>query len=199
MVPTYLLPIADRIIVKGDTTTFYLKCTCGGDAFLLAKSKKNENERDNEFDRYWDSFKLPIFSLKETTDKNGESYIYGTTFFGIRLGKFYVKDLPRPNTRHIIKAKCCQCGSEFIIFDNLHHGYDAITEYERQADNYVPKFIWTKNTTGVIVMVRNDLSYDEFSEEFGDSMEKYANAFESIDIYTMINGRKKKFFEEETA
>ena len=95
MVPNYLMVIADQIKERKNLTTFHLKCLCGCNTFLLAKSKNNENEQKNTFDNYWNSLKLPIFSLKEAIDKhNGERYVYGTTFFGIRLGKFYVKDLP---------------------------------------------------------------------------------------------------------
>lgn len=202
MVPNYLVSIADRIIVKKNATTFHIKCICGCGTFLLAKNKNDEIKQKNSFDSYWSSFKCPIFSLKDAVDKqNGERYIYGTTFFGIRLGKFYFKDLPKFNVRQIIKARCCQCGEEFIIFDNQHYGYNALTKNEQQPKicEFTSKFIWTKNPQEIIVVVRNDLSYNEFSKEFGESMEKYSHSFESIEIYTMINGRKKRFFEEETA
>lgn len=62
-----------------------------------------------------------------------------------------------------------------------------------------PQFCWTKDPKEIIVLVRNSLPYEEFIEEFDDNLEKYSNAFESIEIYTLQNGRKRKFFEEETA
>lgn len=202
MVPNYLMEIADQIKERKDLTTFHLKCSCGCNAFLLAKSKNNGNEHKNSFDSYWDSLKLPIFSLKDAIDKrNGERYVYGTTFFGIRLGRFYVKDLPNFNIRQIIKARCSKCGKEFVIFDSHHHGYDVLTENKQEIENneLTVKLVWTKNPKEIIVDIRNSLSYEEFVEEFGESIEKYSNAFESIDIYTITNGRKKDFFGEETA
>ena len=55
-----------------------------------------------------------------------------------------------------------------------------------------PQFNWTKIPKEIIVVVRNSLTYEEFTEEFDES-------FENIEIYTLLNGKKQKFFEEETA
>ena len=199
MVPNYLVSIADRIKEKKNLTAFHLKCLCGNNTFLLAKSK-NEEDKGNSFDKYWDSFRLPIFSLETAIDKNGERYVYGTTFFGIRIGKFYIKDLPKFNMRRIIKATCNQCGTQFIVFDSQYHGYNALTENEQQVvSEFASQFIYTKNPKEVFIELRTDLSYDEFSDEFGENMEKYSNAFGNIEIYILTKGRKKKFFEEETS
>ena len=202
MVPSYLRMIADQIKERKEGTTFRLKCPCGCNTFLLAKSKNNEKEQKNSFDSYWNSFKFPVFSLKQAIDKhNGEKYIYGTTFFGIKLGKFYIKDLPVFNTRQIVKARCSQCGLEFVIFDSRYHGYNALTENKQEIkDNELTiQLVWTKNPKEIVVDIRSTLSYEEFVEDFGEDIEKYSNAFESIDIYITTNGRKKSFFEEETA
>ena len=126
--------------------------------------------------------------------------MYGTTFFGIRIGKFYIKDLPKFNMRRIIKATCNQCGTQFIVFDSQYHGYNALTENEQQVvSEFASQFIYTKNPKEVFIELRTDLSYDEFSDEFGENMEKYSNAFGNIEIYILTKGRKKKFFEEETS
>lgn len=202
MVPNYLMKIADQIKERKDLTTFHLKCSCGCNDFLLGKSKNNINEQKNSFDSYWDSFKLPVFSLKQAIDKhNGEKYVYGTTFFGIRLGKFYEKDLPISNMRQFVKARCSKCGKEFVVFDSHHHGYDSLMENKQEIENneLTVKLVWTKKPKEIIVDIRNNLSYEEFVEEFGESIEKYSNAFESIDIYTITNDRKKRFFGEETS
>lgn len=203
MVPNYLMTLADQIKEKKDLTTFHLKCFCGCNTFLLAKSKNTENEKkQTDFNNRLKSLKWPIFSWKDAIDKqNGEKCIYGTTFFGIKLVKFYVKDLPDFNIRHIIKAKCSRCGTEFVIFDSLYHGYDALTEnkQETESNELTIKFVWTNNPKEIIVNIRTDISYEEFAEEFGENKEMYSNAFESIDIYTINSGRKKLFFDEETA
>ena len=202
MVPNYLASIADQILDKKNKTIFHIKCTCGCSSFLLAKNKQSEVDQKNPFDNYWNSFKLPIFSLQEAVDrKNGEKYIYGTTFFGIRLGKFYCKDIPKFNTRHIVKAKCCSCGIEMIIFDSFLHGYNGLIESEEQSeiDKFAPQFNWTKIPKEIIVVVRNSLTFEEFTEEFDESFKKFSNSFENIEIYTLLDGKKQKFFEEETA
>ena len=62
-----------------------------------------------------------------------------------------------------------------------------------------PQFNWTKIPKEIIVVVRNSLTYEEFTEEFDESFKKFSNSFENIEIYTLLNGKKQKFFEEETA
>ena len=81
-----------------------------------------------------------------------------------------------------------------IIFDSFLHGYNGLIESEEQSeiDKIAPQFNWTKIPKEIIVVVRNSLTYEEFTEEFDES-------FENIEIYTLLNGKKQKFFEEETA
>lgn len=61
------------------------------------------------------------------------------------------------------------------------------------------EFIWTKEPNEVFVELRTDLSFDEFKEEFGNDIEKYSTAFGDIEIYTVTNGRKHRYFGAETA
>ena len=79
-----------------------------------------------------------------------------------------------------------------IIFDSFLHGYNGLIESEEQINKFIPQFNWTKIPKEIIVVVRNSLTYEEFTEEFDES-------FENIEIYTLLNGKKQKFFEEETA
>ena len=219
MVPSYLASIADQVTEKKGVTAFHLKCLCGHGKFLLAKSENIENIKNNPFDNYWKSFKLPIFSLCKTVDENGEEYVYGTTFFGNKKGKFYTKDMPVINDRRVIKAKCCHCGKEFTVFDSKCNGYDALADeadmaeaaqnapeiYAAQAAREAhmaeieQEFIWTEDPAEVSVEVCEALPYDDFREDFEDDMEKYSNAFGDIDICTIINGKKKRYYNEETA
>ena len=86
-----------------------------------------------------------------------------------------------------------------IIFDSFLHGYNGLIESEEQINKFIPQFNWTKIPKEIIVVVRNSLTYEEFTEEFDESFEKFSNSFENIEIYTLLNGKKQKFFEEETA
>lgn len=52
----------------------------------------------------------------------------------------------------------------------------------------------------VEIKIRNDLTYDEFCEESEEnSIKEFSNAFSSIEIYGIKDGKKKKYFERETA
>ena len=52
-----------------------------------------------------------------------------------------------------------------------------------------PQFNWTKIPKEIIVVVRNSLTYKEFTEEFDES-------FENIEIYTLLNGKNKNFLKK---
>ena len=57
-----------------------------------------------------------------------------------------------------------------------------------------------KEPTEVEIRIRNDLTYNEYCEEVNEnSVEEFSNAFSSIEIYAVKDGKKKKCFEEETA
>ena len=50
------------------------------------------------------------------------------------------------------------------------------------------------------IRIRKDLTYNEYCEEVNEnSVEEFSNAFSSIEIYAVKDGKKKKCFEEETA
>ena len=57
-----------------------------------------------------------------------------------------------------------------------------------------------KVPTEVEIRIRKDLTYNEYCEEVNEnSVEEFSNAFSSIEIYAVKDGKKKKCFEEETA
>ena len=97
---------------------------------------------------------------------------------------------------------CSECGKQSVIFDNRYHGCDAIANniplgIERKEYQY--KLI-RKEPTEVEIRIRNDLTYNEYCEEVNEnSVEEFSNAFSSIKIYAVKDGKKKKCFEEETA
>lgn len=203
ILPDYLNEIADEVRETEHEVTFISKCLCGNKNFIIAKNRV-ENDENNPFDDYWNSRKVPIFSLCSAVDKkNGKEYTYGTTFFGIRVGKFYNEDIPEIDRTRILKIKCSECGKQFILFDSRYHGYDAISEKERLQIKSDKEYIfsWGRTSGEVKVKINNDLTLTEFLEEFKTSCvsKDYPNAFTNIIVYHIINGKKKKVFEEETA
>lgn len=198
------------------TTTFQLKCSCGNKRFLLSKSVNDD--KDDKFDQYWKSLKVPIFSTITARDKNGEMYFYGTTFFGIKVGKFYVKDMRKTYFSHVVKAKCEHCGKEIVLFDSKCYGYDALAEEEDAKERakqineatgkaeeplinyeYPKEFVNATEPSEVYIEVWQTLPFEVFAEDFGEDIERYSIAYDGIEVSTLINGKKKTFFEEETS
>lgn len=89
-----------------------------------------------------------------------------------------------------------------IIYDSRHHGYNAIVVDKCffSMDKEYQYSLIQKKSMEVEIKLRYDLTYKEYCEEAGEKFSKeFSNAFSNIEIYGIINGKKKKFFEEETA
>lgn len=197
LVPSHL-KVLNNNATKFDKNRFKLTCSCGETNFLYAKNVTNI--KDNPFDAYWNKLIVPIFSIEQGLDKkNGQIYWYGKTFFGIHVGKFYEKDIPKIDETKILKAKCCKCGREYVLFDSRYHGLSAIYE-KKDFLNSEYDYKWSKNSSEIIAKVVYELTLKEFEEDFNDnSSDKYADAFTYIAFYTNKNNKKRLFFEEETS
>lgn len=202
ILPKYLFQYACDIIEKKQEVVFNIKCNCGHRHFLFGKNQ-DVNVTNNVFDDYWKSFSVPIFSIGSAIDhKNGKEYYYGSTFFGIRIGKFYKEDLPKLDCHNIIKVRCTNCGEEFIVFDNYLYGYDSLDKRNKKIEILQEKdFLWNKKPFEMQIKILNDLTMEEFKETIEKNIEtdEYSNLFSYIGVYKVINGRKTIYFEEETA
>ena len=203
IIPDYLSQNAEKINERENCIDFCLKCQCGNKLFRLAKNTVDKEK--NDFDKYWNSIKVPILSIGSKLDKNKKKYYYGITFLGIHVGKYYDDELPIIDNTIIIKAKCSHCGKIFIVFDNRKYGYDAVVEKNKIPSNALIDdkfdFLWSKLSSDVLIKVENSLNVSDFLNEFGPLYTDvdYSNAFTNIIIYNVINGKKRKFFENETA
>lgn len=211
ILPDYLSLYAKDYVEKKNNISFKLKCTCGKENFTIYTNKKkykNKDPFDNPFDNYWKSLKVPIFSIANKTEKKtGRTYWYGSTFFGIHVGKFYDDMRNKEDSEkniNVIKLKCSNCGKEIIAFDNRLYGYDAVTEIKpteiHDLKYRIIKLQPDTNSTKIEIKVINDLSYNEFLECTQDNFneKEYSNAFSTIIIYAITNNKRKKIFEEET-
>lgn len=207
MIPSYLSTIANRIDEKRHTIYFSLICSCGNCNFSVFNNKNTKSEKNNSFDNYWRSLKVPVVSINSAIDReSGEQYFYGKTLFGIHVGKFFVKDVPVTSDIQLIKIKCSKCGKEHIIFDSRQYGYDGVIEENRSLDYNDIEFSQIKikaffQPVEISVKIINDLIYQEFIDSVGDgfNQDDYSNAFSSIDIYAIKNGKKVRIFSSETA
>jgi len=110
----------------------------------------------------------------------------------------------------IIKAKCCQCGKEHLLFDKDFHGWDAVLCHDpKQSSLPRPNLIIWKcqncdKSAHSIVFEISGLSKADFIREVGDKFdgENWANAFEWINISLRCKGcglESKNWVDYETA
>ena len=216
MLPVYLRDISYNCIKKKGTLVFNLKCTCGSNFFKIMKGKTHESKQQEEkWNNYWKKYRfVPIFELGDAIErKSGKRYIYGSTFFGIRVGKLYYEEIPFVKDLCVVKAVCTNCSKEFILFDNRKHGYDALSDIldKQQFDKAMVPFASEKNLKfrnlcrgnecDITIAIQNDLSFDDFYETFGKnaSDEDYSNAFSWIKIIATVGSKKHIILDEETS
>lgn len=201
---------------KKDSLVFNLKCTCGNQKLKILKGKTIESkESTKKWNNYWRKYKfVPIFAFGDAIErKSGKRYIYGSTFFGIRVGKLYDEEISFVRDFCVVKAVCPNCSKEFILFDNRKHGYDALTDIldAQQFDKVGVPFADEKNLKfhnscrgnecAITIAIRNDLPLEDFYEIFGKnaSVENYSNAFSWIKIIAIVDGKKHIILDEETS
>lgn len=197
ILPNYLKSIADDINYKQDSVEFKIKCSCGNRNFSLYQNISAKNS----FDEYWDSQKFPIFSICSKFDKKGQEYYYGKTFFGLHVGKFYVKNMPKKEFKIII-AKCSQCKTEYVIFDNRKHGYDALVNFNKENNKIDisssnKKFV---DNGKLKLKIINNLNFDQLKEDLNNqlSLNEFSEAFSSLSIYVKTKNKYKCIYDEET-
>ena len=215
ILPVYLRDISYNCIQKKNTLVFNLKCTCGSKAFKIMKGKTHENKQQEEkWNNYWKKYRfVPIFELGDAIErKSGKRYTYGSTFFGIRVGKLYYEDIPFVRDLYVVKAVCPICSKEFILFDNRKHGYDALAYISDEqefgkimplADEKNLKFrnACRGNEGAITIAIRNDLPLEDFYETFGENApnEDYSVAFSWIKIIAIVDEKKHTILDMETS
>jgi len=183
LIPMHLKDLAINIKNVRNTLHFRLKCPCGNEQFSVWEMGIFPQKK----------FEWPTFSSDLYVDKEGKQYYIEKTFFKIPIRKVPLEQISI--SQQIIKAKCLDCGQEFVLFDSSKHGYDALCNDAEEISTHLTEENFQMRCTqcGISVCIQNDLSYNEFEESFGNkvSPEQYANAFSSLAIYS-LNGKKKK-------
>lgn len=213
--PSYLKDYANNCVQKRETTVFNIKCSCGNEKFRIVRGRTNEEKKSEErWNNYWRKFRfIPILEFSDAIErKTGRRYTYGTTFFGIRVGKYYDEIIDMVQDIRMVKSRCLKCSKDIVLFDNRKHGYDAIANLYDSRENRVEipyadetelKFrnVCKDKDCTITVAVQNDLTKEEFCETFGDneSAEIYSNAFTWIKIFATANGKKHTVLDMETA
>ena len=212
----HLKEFASNCIKKKETFVFNLKCACGNETFKIIRGKTNESKQAEEkWNNYWKKYRfVPIFEFGDAIDrKSGKRYTYGSTFFGIRIGKLYDEDTPFVKDLCIVKAICPSCKREIVLFDNRKHGYDALAtifdEKELGKVSIIPfadeRGIKFRNVCGekecvITIAIQNNLTFEDFYDTFGSNApdDSYSNAFSWIKIIAIIDEKKRTILDMET-
>ena len=181
-IPKYLREISDVINTSKNVEIAKIRCKCGCNRFIVYK--------------YTTPMKPNIkHGLNEIIRENNKLYLIKRNFFGKIIKKIKYSDTFYEKPRNVVKVKCQKCNSEYILFDNFKHGYDAInTNYS----NAILSDISTgfeevyHQSLEVFVKIHQDISYDLFQEEFKKmDFETYLNSFDNIEIYGITSNSKK--------
>lgn len=184
-----------------DAIVIRLLCQCNCSKFYLLKNILNfEDEgRIKAYEKRLGTW----HRIENYTDPTTQTrYLVTRSFSGRIRDKIPISEVSQMRRTQIVKSKCCQCGKEKIIFDSRYHGYDGYVNGEdlissEKEYQYLPII---HDAMEVEIKLRYDLSYNEYCKETGGTnLTDFTNSFSSIEIYGIINGNKKKIFEEETA
>ena len=184
-----------------DTITLQVLCDCGCSNFYLLENilDAEEENRIKAYEKRLHSWR----NIENYTDPITRiGYLVTRNVFGKISDRIPISEISNIERTHIIKVKCAKCDKEKIIYDSRYHGYSAIVNNKPfSSNNKVYRYkLLQKESVEVEIKIRNDLTYDEFCEEVDVSyIKEFSNAFSSIEIYGIKEGKKKKYFEEETA
>ena len=186
-VPDYISPYAHDIRTAKDGVSFGIQCTCGCRTLALLKNTFSAEEK-----RILDEYEKSLPDIKRHTvrggvGEDGKPYLCIRRLFFFRK---YIEFPPAPYFANIrtVKAVCEACNQEIVIFDSRLHGYDSMEASEEEL-RYVPYYSGRK-TEYCHVSVKLEQLEDEDLD---------ARYFTGIGICKTAGGKKKNYFEAETA
>ena len=187
-VPAYINSFANNVRIEKNFIRFSLRCNCGCELFWLIKNNYTDEEsRQIEESERINDKKVGWHTIYGGIDNAGKPYQY---YKILGIFKKYFEWEPEPLCAGIkvIKAICVSCKNEFVVFDNRFNGYDSMFT-ESEALDYIPHFdnVLKEKECNVTIEI-------ELDEESND-----VNLFSSINIYAESNGKRKVFFQMETA
>ncbi|MBO5561876.1 MAG: hypothetical protein J6A07_09515 [Firmicutes bacterium] len=201
-IPNYLKEIVKNESRSGNFTSFDLKCSCGCEKFHIYENYLNKEERALCKPRY-DALEYLLTGGKFSgtdRDENGvlHQYVYFTDSYDGPREEVIVPPKPVCAGVNVIKAKCFECGAEYVIYDNRYHGYGGkFYDYSAERE-YIPHFCMKKRRDGqpveIGLSVEHDGSFEEFKEASGISCayEDYEDAFTWLNIYSIDSDNKKR-------
>lgn len=192
LIPKHLEEISEIIETSKNNEVAKIKCKCSYDHFIIYEFCESDNATIK-----------PGFN--EIIRENDKLYFVQRNFFGKIVKKIECGNMFEKKQRRIIKAKCEKCGLEYVLFDNYKHGYDAVIIQQESCTfkneiTFDFKKVYSQPIE-VFVKIYQDISYDQFKDEFENTdYSSYLNSFSNIEIYGINSKlRKIKICSEETA
>lgn len=195
-IPKYLQKISESVKTSRFYETVKIKCKCKCCQFSVY----------DHFEANGSNIKRGFNGLIQ---EDGKLYLVKRSFFGKILKKVECTGMFDKKERRVIKLKCQNCGTEYVIFDNYKNGYEAVlsldnNEYKdlETPENFEEVY---PEPLEVFVTIYQDLSYQDFKEDLSDQVSginkaMYLDSFSSIVIYGKNTKSKKiKICTEETA
>lgn len=165
------------------------RCKCGCSTFTsyINTLSKEEQKVVNELNKQ-NPLNSGFKTLHVETDKNGNHKWYYKYLFGLIKKEIHIPQYPFYAKISVAKIQCCNCNTQYIIYDNRYNGYDAgIDTPSDEEKNYQVEYKKLSENCSVTINL-----------EYADDIEE-PNDFISIDIYTRnSNNKKKLLLSEET-
>ena len=181
-----------------------LVCDCGCKLFYLYESAFNEEERaelelfEQEFHRVMKPGRVYTVSI----DENGTIHHWRVTWPFRRKKEVFPPQAPEFYGVSVVKAECCGCEKEHLIFDSRMHGYDVMAGGGDKANIQLALKKKNRHAQGIEIRIENDISLEVFQKDTGRECgaAEYSEAFGSIAVYTVsAEGKRRKVYEYETA
>lgn len=191
LIPKHLREISDVINSSKTFEVAKIKCECGCSRFIVYKNLVPLNPTIK-------------YGLNEIVREKDKLFLIKRNFWGKIIEKIECSDTFNEKPRNVIKVICQNCDSEYVLFDNYLHGYDAINNHFGSTTLHNASTEFKKvhpQSLEVFVKIHQDVSYDVFQKEFESlDFETYLNSFGSIEIYSITsNSQKIKICLEETS
>lgn len=173
LIPKHLEEISEIIETSKNNEVAKIKCKCSHSHFIVYEFCESDNANVK-----------PGFN--EIIRENDKLYLVKRNFFGKIVEKIECGNMFEKKQRRIIKVKCEKCCSEYVLFDNYRHGYDAVViQQESCASKNEITFDFKKvysQPIEVFVRIYQDISYNQFKDEFENTdYSCYLNSFSNID------------------
>ena len=195
-IPKYLQKISESVKTSRFYETVKIKCKCKSCQFSVY----------DHFEANGSNIKRGFNGLIQ---EDGKLYLVKRSFFGKILKKVECTGMFDKKERRVIKLKCQNCGTEYVIFDNYKNGYEAVLspDSNKYKDLETPENFEEvyPEPLEVFVTIYQDLSYQDFKEDLSDQVSginkaMYLDSFSCIVIYGKnAKSKKIKICTEETA